>query len=195
MAAAERSSITNAIWLCRNCHKAIDADPKQYPAALLFEWRLEHERLVSEQLGKAGSELRRKVIGGQLKGFEDASYLARQIVIDKPRAWEFRLMTELLRSKLDPLLARWRALERGLSVRRIKRLARGEELNWFGDRISELGKLAPALSGIINQEFEEACGKPGEPGSPGAILRACNLFEEACQLLLSWEEDIRFTAV
>lgn len=60
MTAAERSDITNAIWLCRNCHKIVDNDPTEYPAALLFEWRREHEDQITKHVGKTGASLRKK---------------------------------------------------------------------------------------------------------------------------------------
>jgi hypothetical protein len=31
MSSSERSDITNAIWLCRNCHKLADADAARFP--------------------------------------------------------------------------------------------------------------------------------------------------------------------
>src|SRR5436190_17522523 len=37
MSPTERADITNAIWLCRICHKLIDADATRFPAPLLFE--------------------------------------------------------------------------------------------------------------------------------------------------------------
>ena len=43
----ERSSINNAIWLCRKCAKLIDNDPQRYTVALLLDWgkRREQEAL------------------------------------------------------------------------------------------------------------------------------------------------------
>jgi len=171
MSPAERSAITNAIWLCRNCHKIVDADPTEFPADLLFEWRIAHENSIGDQLGKTADRLRRKIVYGQLEGFDNTTYLARQMVIDKPDAWEFRLTAELLRSIIDPLLSRWRALERGYYTRPIKRIPKKQAILWFNDRITEIGNLVPALAGIINDEFAKAWGAPGVSGSPIAILR------------------------
>jgi hypothetical protein len=35
----QRSSITNAIWLCQNCAKLVDSDSTIYPEERLFAWR------------------------------------------------------------------------------------------------------------------------------------------------------------
>jgi hypothetical protein len=195
MTPAERSAITNSIWLCRNCHKIADADPGRFPAALLFEWRDEHERRIAEQMGKTGERLRRKVIDRELEGFDSASYLSRQIVIDKPDAWEYRLIAELLRSKLDPLASRWRALKESRYAKPITIIPSGDALDWFHARLTEVTNLLDALKGIITHELQMAWGAPGEPGSPKAILSTCDLFQEACQQLLAWEERIRFAHV
>ena len=193
MTPAERSDITNAIWLCRNCHKIVDNNPAEYPAALLFEWRREHEGQISKHLGKTGVELRQKVIARSLEGFENVSYLAQQIIIDKPEAWEYRLVTELLRSKLHPILKRWDALEKGLYVRPFSRISEEEASSWFKDTMDEIAALVPALARIITEEIPQAWGPPGVPGSETEILRVCDLFIEACQSILDWEERVRFS--
>ena len=46
-----RAEITNGIWLCRNCHKLIDADAQKFSAKMLFAWREEHEAFVAQQMG------------------------------------------------------------------------------------------------------------------------------------------------
>lgn len=195
MTAAERGAITNAIWLCCNCHKMIDSDPDQFHPDLLYEWRREHERVVSEGLGRTSDRLKRNLVDRQLIGFDGTSYMARQIVIDKPSDWEYRLTLELLRSKFTPLWSRWNALNRGLYARPIIRLSAEGAADWFQDRTTEIGLFVPALTGIINNEFRDAWGAPGKSGSPEAILAACDLFGEVCQQILNWEENIRFTVV
>jgi cellulose biosynthesis protein BcsQ len=39
MTESERSSSSNAIWLCRNCSKLIDSDVEKYPVPLLKKWK------------------------------------------------------------------------------------------------------------------------------------------------------------
>lgn len=195
MTAVERRDITNAIWLCRNCHKIVDADADGYPASLLFEWRLAHERMVAAELGKPGDRIKRKIAEERLIGFEHESYLARQIVIDKPDAWEYRLTAELLRSKLAGPLSRWRQLERGLYSKMVMSIPHGDAMLWLRSRLAEVSNIAPALDGLINEEMMRAWGAPGEPGCEKSILRTCNLFEEAALQLLAWEECVRFTVL
>ena len=46
-----RSEITNAIWLCKNCHKLVDTDKQRYTSNLLFSWRELHEEYTQSELG------------------------------------------------------------------------------------------------------------------------------------------------
>lgn len=45
----ERTSIQNAIWLCRNCSKKLDTDWKRFPASMLLEWKDEHEAWIDAE--------------------------------------------------------------------------------------------------------------------------------------------------
>jgi hypothetical protein len=50
---AERASATNGIWLCNNCSRLIDGDPKRYAPELLQGWKLRHEEEVGRSIGRA----------------------------------------------------------------------------------------------------------------------------------------------
>jgi hypothetical protein len=53
----QRSSITNALWLCQNCAALIDRDTGRFTAAKLREWKERAEQAQKLQL-TAGSEFR-----------------------------------------------------------------------------------------------------------------------------------------
>ena len=195
MTSAERSDSTNAIWLCRNCHKLIDADASRFPVTLLFEWRRGHEREIVERLGKPGDQARQRVLARELEGFKGCSDLAQQIVIDKPDYWEYKLTVELLRSGLRAILPRWRQLHRNLYVKPLVQMQSNEALAWFQSKMNELTKLVEAAKGIVEEELPSAWGPPGTPGSDTEILRACSLYSELCQRILEWEESVRFVSV
>ncbi len=103
MTSVDRADITNAIWLCGNCHKLIDRDVARYRTGLLFEWQKEHERMISEQIGKAGAELRSRYQSRHLEALGKLSYLAERIVIEKGDHWEYRLTAEGLRYEMAPM--------------------------------------------------------------------------------------------
>ena len=195
MSPAERGDVTNAIWLCRNCHKLIDADPVKFPADMLFEWRRQHEEEIAKRVGKPSDIIRRKILARQLVEFESCSYLAQQIVIDKPDHWEYKLTIELLRTRMAPLLRRWQALEKGLYTKPAVIVTIAEIGDWFQARFSEIQKIADAFSGLVNDELPRAWGAPSEPGSETEILQVCDLLVECAQRVVQWGETTCFAAL
>lgn len=195
MSDGERSDITNAIWLCRNCHKLIDADPTRFQAELLFEWRRAHEHEIIRRLGKTGAMLRETLLERKLKEFSDCGYLGRQIIIDKPDFWEYKLTAELLRHWLEPIKFRWEALEAGLYAPPTRVVTRNHYFMWHSSQMDTLNGQVGALTKLFNGEIQRAWGPPGEPGSERAIYRTCSLIVEVCQRLVEWEEGVQFVKV
>lgn len=195
MEATDRRSITNAIWLCGNCHKMIDDDPPRYPAGLLFEWQRDHERKVAEKVGKAGADLRRKYEDRHLEEFGRLSYLAERIIIEKADFWEYRLTAEVLRFEMAPVLQRWAALHRGLYMKPNYLVPKMESANWIQTRIAETLQITHALSELMNVEFARAWGEPGVPGNDISIVSTCRLFAGVCASAIDWEEKVRFAKV
>lgn len=195
MSDTDRASISNAIWLCRNCHKTVDADAGRYPAELLFEWRRAHEDEISTNLGKSGAILRIKIQSKKISEFEDCSYLSQQIVIDKPKYWEQLLTSELLRHFLDPVRLRWDALNKGLYALPLKIINLHDYIPWHQSQIDMLLSQGRALGGILNGEIQKSWGPLGQPGSETEILRMSKLIKEAAERMLAWEETVRFVRV
>jgi hypothetical protein len=193
MAPAERSSITNGIWLCCTCHKLIDDDEAHYPAGLLFEWRRDHESQVAARVGKTGAAARQRYAERHLADLGPLTYRAEQVVIEKPEFWEHLLTLEVLRHKLGPVLQRWRDLDANLYVKIFPRVQQEDMSDWIGDRMNEAASFMDPVEGLINAEFTKAWGLPGVPGSERDIIRVCSLLAEVCEEMLRWEEKVRFT--
>jgi hypothetical protein len=195
MTSAERSAITNAIWLCGNCHKLIDDDPLRYPAGLMFEWQRAHESRVSELVGKAAAEIRHRYEKRHLEEFGRLSYLAERIILEKGKFWEHRLTAEMLRFEMSPILQRWSALARGLYIKPTTRIESSEFPSWLSERMQEIEQLAAAFSTLMNSEFARAWGELGIAGSDAEIVVVCRLVAEMCASALAWEESVRFSRV
>ncbi|MFC1971226.1 hypothetical protein ACFLV0_04800 [Chloroflexota bacterium] len=43
-----RTHISNAIWLCHACSDLVDKDPEKYTREVLNDWKLQHEKFISE---------------------------------------------------------------------------------------------------------------------------------------------------
>lgn len=52
MTHAQRSCISNGIWLCANCADKIDRDAQRYSIGLLHDWKEQAENLALSELGK-----------------------------------------------------------------------------------------------------------------------------------------------
>ena len=139
--------------------------------AILFEWKRLHEHKTIERLERASDELRLKIIERELTEFKPGSYLAQQIVIDKPADWEYKLTAELLRSQLDPVLSRWRDLEAGLYTKRLTIISAQDATQWLSARFEELERLMVAFRGLVTSELQTSSGPPGCHGNAHDILR------------------------
>jgi uncharacterized protein DUF4062 len=127
--------------------------------------------------------------------FADESANARQIVIERPKHWEYLLTIELLRSKLAPINKRFDDLKNGHAFRRAIRLQEKETFDWLMCKMEDLRNLGPYLQGAISTDLVASWGLPGEPGNPLAILAAVEKVCEGGSHLLAWEEEIRFTSL
>jgi hypothetical protein len=173
----------------------VDDDVNRYPAGLLFEWQRNHERRVSEAVGKAGAELRHRYEERHLEEFGRLSYLSERLIIEKGDFWEYRLTAEALRFELTPVLRRWNALKRGLYMKSCERIEKFDTIRWIQDKGTEIINITGAYSELMNVEFARAWGEPGIAGSDIEIITTCRLFTEMCESALRWEESVRFVVV
>lgn len=195
MISADRSAITNAIWLCGNCHKLVDDAPGKYPAGLLFEWQREHERWISGQVGKVAAEIRQRYEKRHLEEFGKLSYLAERLILEKDAYWEYLLTAEVLRYEMAAVVRRWNALKRGLYVRPLVRIEKADSFAWISDKLQEIRIIVDAFSELTNVEFTRSWGAPGVAGSDVDIVSTCRLYGELCSSTLAWEESVRFSRV
>ncbi len=194
MTDVERATISNGIWLCRNCHGEIDKDPNRFPPNLIFLWKAHHERKVLEQVGTKGDRLRRVAEDEALLPFEHLPAFIRQLIRDKPKLWEYLLTAELLDHYCGPVLRQAKDLERGLILKQITMLPSHSFLPWLSKKPSELLAVPIAIQGLIG-DLSQAWGKPGEPGDVSEIDHVCRLFAGLAEHLVRIAEDTKFTFV
>jgi hypothetical protein len=195
MTDVSRAEITNGIWLCTNCHKLIDNDPTRYPPELLFQWRNLHNQFVIAKLGTPNDKLRLTLETTQIEPFSDDSDLARRIILDRPRGWEYRLTAEFLRQYLRKSMRGWSDLQRNLYLRPNQIVEGDAFFPWLRSKNLEAERMVEVLAELYAVELARAWGKPGEPGDAYEIKHVCKLIQSTCEQLLQWEESIRFTSV
>ncbi len=194
MSDSARSEITNAIWLCRNCHKTVDRDENFYSADLLFSWREQHERDSAGELGKSNALLRLQLEEQIVEGFEDLPPLVRRIILDKPFGWEWQLTAELMRHLNGPVFRRYSDLRGGLYTRTAVRIRDDELLDWIQSQTHEMANLLGPLTNLLNC-LNAAWGAPGEPGDVNEIIHICKLLRDGLERVLEQEERVEFTHV
>src|SRR3546814_14433258 len=67
---------------------------------------------------RRSSDLRQIVFDEKLRPFDGEPYWVRQIVLDKPDFWEYKLTAAILKTKLAPLHRQLMDLEGGLYVKK-----------------------------------------------------------------------------
>ncbi|MDM8011955.1 MAG: hypothetical protein QUV08_13430 [Parasphingorhabdus sp.] len=184
-----RSEISNAIWLCRNCHKKIDHDPKKFTSALLFGWREKHDEYVASHLGSQTDKLEYALLQDELLPFADYPPIIRRIAIDKPAGWEWSLTAELLRYLNAPIFRKLRDIRDEVFVGAAEHIDDGRVFDWVSERLGEMtGLIAPV--GKIFERFNRAWGALGEPGDIEEIHHTSILLRDLLEQVVSHEERI-----
>lgn len=189
-----RSEITNALWLCRNCHKLIDSDDERFSAELLFLWRSEHERFLLSELGNISDKLLFEDSTAKLKPFHEYPQIVKRLVLDEPPSWEWRLAAELLRHLLQPHFMRLRDLQDGLYARPLYQLTIEEVPDWTRLKLAEFECLASPYGRLLTR-LTKSFGEPGEKGDINEIHYVCRLIEDLVKQAVSLEESIYFVHV
>lgn len=187
-----RADITNGIWLCRNCHKMVDNDEKRHTENLLLQWREQHERFVSERLGKPGEDLQRRLLEEELEPFLDKPPFVRRLLIDKPQGWEWRLTAELLRHHNTEIFENLDDLNSGRYLRQLSFLDEASAIVWIDQKISEMQEIFGPVDGLLKR-LTNSWGEPGEPADVRALNRSVVLIHDWLAHVLKFEESIRFT--
>lgn len=194
MSNVTRASITNGIWLCRNCHGQIDRDEQMYSTELLFAWRKDHEERVARELGTRGDRLRYETEKAQYSFLAEYPAIIQRIVVDKPRGWEWRFVAELMRYLNKPILKRLRNLQGGHYYNPQPRVESEKFLGWVMERVHIMPKLVETLAGLIDR-LNMSWGEPGEPGNIEEMHDVCVLIGENFSAIVDFEETVQFAHI
>ncbi len=189
-----RSEITNAIWLCRNCHKSIDTDSDRYTSKILFKWRELHEEYINSNLGSQTEQITFKEQTSLLKEFENYPPIIKRIIIDKPIDWEFKLTIELMRFLNEPLFRKLSDLQNNLYIKELTHIHYNNAFSWVQDRLSEmLVLIKPAIK--LPDALTKSWGPSGQSGDVKEIHHVTKLFHQYLQKVILFEEKIHFVNI
>lgn len=192
MSDVTRAAITNAIWLCRNCHGEVDRDEAKYPAELLYVWRKKHEEHVSTELGTPGERARYEVEMARYNFLSGYPQIIHRIVLDKPEGWEWRLAAELMRHLNKPEFKRLRNLRAGHYFRPQPHIQIEEFPRWLVERTHIMSNLLGPLGHLFDR-LTGSFGKAGEPADAEEMHDVCILIRDMLSEMVNHEEVLRFT--
>ncbi|MCG9745808.1 hypothetical protein [Shewanella sp. Isolate8] len=194
MSDAARSEITNALWLCRNCHKMIDSDERRYTANILFAWRTTHEEYVLAELGNFSDRLILEDSLSKIESFKNYPPIIKRIVIDEPPAWEWRLASELLTYLNKPLHRKLENLNQQLYTKPLKQINLEDFISWVSLKLAEMQQLMPPFEGLLDR-LTLSFGAPGEKGDLDEIHHICILISDYIKQVILMEESLYFVHV
>lgn len=191
MSARARSEITNAIWLCVECHTVIDRDPDRYEASLLFRWKDEHDRYIASERSSLGDRLRYEDKLQQIEEFSSYPAPIRRILLDRPPAWEWRLTAELLRFLCRSELRKLTDLRGGLYTRPLQQVTLHEFTAWISLQLATMSQLLAPIEKIL-PKLLASWGEKNQPGDAGEILHYCLLIRDLLRNVGLHEEKVTF---
>jgi len=192
MSEQERATISNSIWLCRDCHGLIDRDPTRYPASLLLVWKERHESRNLNEIGLSNESIRLEIYEQEIAGLKDIPAFSRQLIRDRPMHWEHMLTAELLDFYLKPVLTKADDLKRGVYTKPMTRIPDREISEWIDQKRREL-RSAVATANNLFLPIVESWGTPDQPSDPSKIAHYCKLYGDCAQRLADIAEDSKFT--
>ncbi len=124
--------------------------------------------------------------------YENETEVARSLALNHGKLWEFLLVEELLRSKLQLLNSDCDDLARIVPE---KQFLGREFVKWVGSECTELSSVMPNMAASIDKGLIDALGKPGVSGDALKILSTVNSIFHDCRRFLDFERALNSAEV
>jgi hypothetical protein len=118
--------------------------------------------------------------------------LARSLALNHGKFWEFLLVEELLRSKLQLLKNDCDDLAR---ITPAKLFTGREFVNWVGSECTDLSSVITNMAACIEKDLMDAMGKPGVSGDALRMLSTVNAIFYNCRRCLDFERALNAAEV
>jgi hypothetical protein len=133
-------------------------------------------------------ELVRNAKGANLTtAYANESEAARTLVSERGRFWEFLLVQELLRPKLQALKNECDQFDELLMTTPRRRSSGPKFMDWLENEMQELMSTVAKISTCLNEELAASLGEPGVSGDPIKILNTVNTLFGNCRRFLIFE--------
>ena len=192
MTDSARASITNGIWLCRNCHKMIDSDDQRYSTDLLFNWREKHEVYVQSALGNKTDRINLEQQNELLIQFESYPPIIRRVIIDKPDCWEFLLSAELMRYLNKNHFRKLSDLREGIYIKPMTHVDSDDAFEWIQSTVTEMSRMIGPMVSLVDS-LNRSWGESGVPGDEHEIHHAAKKISDYLEQVINFEERLYFS--
>lgn len=132
------------------------------------------------------SEAQRKRFASVFAHKHKLSDEARRLLEERPFAWEALFFSRVLSDELDAIADLRRDLKLGLARGPILRLDDKEMFDWMPLQFRELQNVAGAFTALVNQGFNEAIGKPGQPSDLEQLVHVAKRIIDGCRTGIEW---------
>jgi hypothetical protein len=134
-------------------------------------------------------DLRSRIMPGILddQGLSEVSPKALQIMIQKPKGWEYKLFSELLKDYIEKHEDIRRDLSYGVSFGKrtvLKNL--NEVVDWVMQHLSHITNTITSSTKLLNDGLPIAFGEPGQPGDAKHIHYIVKRFTDGYRRLIEW---------
>jgi len=112
-----------------------------------------------------------------------------RLIIDRPRAWEYRLFSESLLREIAVSADLKRDWSSNLVLGPLRSVNLGELANYTHRKLAELIKLHKHLKYLFEEGLRAACGPTGQGGNPDTIIYVANRIGGVYRAALEWKLD------
>jgi hypothetical protein len=120
--------------------------------------------------------------------------IIQRIAIDKPKGWEWRFASELLKHLNNPEINRLNNLRSGLYYIPKPRIKSEDFMGWVVERTRIMSNLIRPLP-LLFDRLVKSFGDHGEPGDIHKIHETCVLIRDALQQAVGHEENLLFSII
>ncbi|MFL6284115.1 MAG: DUF4062 domain-containing protein [Pyrinomonadaceae bacterium] len=119
-----------------------------------------------------------------------------KLVIEQPKAWEFRLFGHVLAQEIERLKRHRLDLKYGLALGKGEFLFGPiEVMNWTRRKIAEARRLVDGSELIINMAFKDAYAPAGVPADPEGLVYSAHRLAETYRHAIEWGIECNRTDV
>jgi hypothetical protein len=115
---------------------------------------------------------------------------AKRLAIEKPKAWEVLLLSELLEKRLSQTKNLHSSIEMQTIFVKSQNYSGVEFFKWFNEAILDMQSFIKIKNTLFLKPYEEALGKPGEPGNVSKIRFLADQINSLAVELLKWERGL-----